>query len=879
MPPKRSLDEYRQKRDRTRTPEPFGETRRRGAGDAAHCFVVQQHAARRMHWDFRLEIDGVLVSWAVPRGPSVNPKEKRLAVQTEDHPLEYADFEGIIPPGNYGAGAVIVWDRGTYRSADGVPPAEGLANGKLDVELNGHKLRGRWVVVRTKRGGGKDWLLFRKAEGLAPGPEPVLAHPSSILSGLTVEELERREERTDELAARAKEAGAPRRPLKAGGLSPMLAETAEKPFSRAGWIFELKYDGIRALVAKEPPVSGLPSPASPAPGTVRVFSRTRRDITETFPEIAASAAHLPCTDFILDGEIVAVDGRGAGSFERLQQRLGLTNPAHVARAALEIPVLIYCFDLLAVAGHDLRGLPLITRKQLLRRLLPPQGIVRFADHIERDGAELFAEAAARHAEGVMAKRAASPYEDGRRSRNWLKFKAPHTADLAVVGYLPGKGARARLGALMLGWRAGGELVYAGNVGTGFDTPTLEALVRRLHASERTTAAFRHAPRAVGRNARFVEPQLVAEVRYTEVTSAGLLRQPVFLRLRDDKTIAECDEVPGGRWETGDGRRDQTENGTRRKTGQNRRASGVGLPSPVSRRVPAPDTRLRLTNLDKVFWPAEGYTKGDLLKYYEQVWPYLAPYLRDRPVVLTRYPDGIEGKSFFQKNAPEFIPDWVPTCRIEDTEYFVCNDLETLLYVINLGCIPLHVWSARRDALDHPDWAILDLDPKGAPFSHAVAIARHIHRLLTALGAPHFVKTSGQEGLHILLPLGASMTHDEAKTLAEVLARLVAAQMPSLATIARLPSARGGKVYVDFLQNGFGKTIAAPFSVRPRPGASVSMPLGWGEVNAGLDPARFSIATAPARVRRRGDPMRGVLEAAIDVHAVLAALSEQLGSIL
>jgi bifunctional non-homologous end joining protein LigD len=829
------------------------------AAEAARGFVVQQHAARRLHWDFRLEIEGVLVSWAVPRGPAVDPKEKRLAVQTEDHPLEYGSFEGIIPAGNYGAGAVIVWDCGTYQCVDGVAPAEGLAKGKLDLRLNGHKLRGRWALVRTKRGEGKEWLLFKKADEFPTSPEPVIAQPASVFSGLTVEELGDGHTKTAELVEMAQVAGAKRGTVKAP-FDPMKAQTADKAFSRDGWLFELKYDGVRALIARA------------GNGEIKIFFRSRRDGTPTFPDVAEAAKHLPCDSFVIDGEIIAVDGRGTGSFETLQQRLGQTNPSAVARAVLAVPVVFYGFDLPSVAGYDLRSLPLRVRKALLRHLLPPTGVLRFSDHIEGRGAELFEEVRERHLEGIVAKRADSTYQTGHRSRDWLKIKAPRTADLAIVGWMSGKGSRADLGSLMLAWVAeDGNLVYAGNAGSGLDAATVDRLLPILRQGQRDTPAFEAAPDLVPRGANFTKPQLVAEVRYTEVTSAGLLRHPVFLRQRPDKELADCDTLQGARgWGLGD------------RGGQGNSDSEVASeakridpnPQPLT---PNPLTQVRFTNLDKVFWPEDGYTKGDLLRYYEEVWPWIEPYLRNRPVVLTRYPDGIHGKSFFQKNAPEFVPDWVPTCRIEDTEYFVCDDLQALLYVINLGCIPLHAWSARRNSIEHPDWTILDLDPKGAPFSDVLRVAKHVHQILAPLDAPHFIKTSGQDGLHILIPLNASLTHEDAKTFAEVLARVVASELPDIATVARPLGDRGGKVYVDFLQNGFGKTIAGPLSARPRAGAPVSTPLDWTEVNGRLDPSRFSIRSVPKRLAKRGDPMREVLGSSIDVREVLAALTERMNA--
>lgn len=839
----RSLDRYRHKRDPGRTPEPFAAVQRpRSAG--AQRFVVQQHAARRLHWDLRLEIGGVLVSWAVPRGPSTDIKERRLAVQTEDHPLEYAGFEGLIPSGNYGAGAMIVWDAGRYRSVDGVAPADGLAAGKLDLELIGHKLRGRWALVRTKGEDGRQWLFFKKADAAAGGPEPVLTQPASVLSGLTVVELRDGVRRDAELAAQAAAAGAPRAALPANALKPMLATPAEKPFTRDGWLFELKYDGIRLLIDRR------------GGGAPRLLARSGRDVTATFPEIAAAASRLPADDFTIDGEVIALDERGTGSFERLQPRLGLTNAWDVERAAAAIPVQVFAFDLLGAAGHDLRALPLTTRKALLHRLVPAVGVIRYADHIETEGAAFFAAASEHDVEGIVAKRAASPYRSGARTPDWLKVKRPRTGLFPIVGFVPGKGSRLTLGALMLAWRRGDGLVHAGNVGSGLSDGIIAALLPALRAAERPTPAFAGGEEPLPRNAVFVEPQLYARVRYTEVTERGALRQPVLLGISEADDAEPAASLPAAEPEAPPAEVEPD------------------APAPTGARPePTPAARFVPSNTGKLFWPENGYTKGDLLAYYDAIWPAIAPYLRDRPVVLTRYPDGIAGKSFFQKHAPEFVPDWVPTVRVEDTEYFLCNEKEALLYVINLGCIPLHVWSARRQHIERPDWVIIDLDPKGAPRADVIAVARCLHQLLEPLGVPHFLKTSGQDGLHVMLPLGAQLTHDEAKTFAEVLARLVVAELPEIATVARALGSRGGKVYVDFLQNGSGKLIAAPYSVRPRAGAPVSTPLAWKELTARLDPARFTIKTVPPRVARLGDPLLPIFDAPVDIAGLLSALQE------
>jgi bifunctional non-homologous end joining protein LigD len=835
----RDLETYRRKRDPEQTPEPFGDEGAASGPQAGATarFVVQQHAARRLHWDLRLEIEGVLVSWAVPKGPTYDAKEKRLAVRTEDHPLEYAHFEGVIPAGNYGAGAMIVWDLGTYRSIDASTPAEGLEAGKLDLELRGQKLRGRFALVRTKRGAGNEWLLLRKGAPPEPGVEPVRDQPASVLSGLTVEELRASATRDAEVETALRAVKAPTRALDEDALRPMLASNGGEPFTRAGWLFELKYDGVRTLVVKQD-------------GAVRLVARAGGDRTHLYPEIARAAARIPLASFVLDGEIVALDARGRASFERIQRRFTQTDLREVARVEREVPVLYQAFDLLGALGRDLRGLPLAVRKEILARFVPALGIVRYTDHVETDGVKLFEIAAQHDLEGVIAKRADSKYESGRRAGAWQKWKVPRSAPFAIVGWTAGKGTRAHMGALLLGGVRDGEMVYAGSAGSGLDERTIASLLPRLEAARLAKPPCTGVPVPPPANARWTEPALVCRVRYTEVTSVGLLRQPVFLGLAPETSVAET------------------------------RAPGTPAAEPAAiarldRAAPAPEPELALSRLEKVFWPIEGYTKGDLLAYYEAVWPWLAPYLRERPVVLTRYPDGIEGKSFYQKNAPDFTPGWVARQRIDETDYFLCNDLRSLLYVINSGAIPLHVWSARRGDLDRPDWLILDLDPKGAPFDHVVQVARAIHTLLDELGAPHFAKTSGQDGLHVLLPLGGALDHEQTKSLGEVLARVVCGELPDVATVARPLAARGGKVYVDFLQNGRGKLIAAPLSVRPRAGAPVSMPLPWAKVTKRLDPARFTIRTAPALLAKEGDPFEGVLNEPVDVPALLRALSARL----
>ncbi|NNL64856.1 MAG: DNA ligase D [Myxococcales bacterium] len=839
----RDLKRYRQKRDPERTPEPFGDEARGRPipPGGARRFVVQQHAARSLHWDLRLEIEGVLVSFAVPRGPSLDPAERRLAVQTEDHPLEYAEFEGVIPAGNYGAGAMIVWDDGRYRSVDGVAPADGLAKGKLDLELSGHKLRGRFALVRTKgEPAGRSWLLLHKSRRTFAPPDVVEAAPESVLSGRTVAEVAAGADREAAVAEAIGDLDPPAWRGDAAELRPMLASNGEGPFSDPAWRFELKYDGVRLLASRE---------SRDAPVVLR--TRTGRDRTDVYPEVAAALTHLPVGAFVIDGEVVSLDETGRSSFERLQRRFAQTDPDAIARARVEAPAVFQVFDLLAVSGRDLRACALDDRKRILAAFAPRGGVVRFVDHVEGDGEALF-EAAREHGlEGVIAKRGDARYEAGRRSPRWLKLKVPRSATLAIVGWAEGQGSRRSLGSLALAWQRDGRLVYAGQVGSGLSEEGIARLLPQLEATRVGEPPCDGVSETARRRLHWVTPEWCCEVGYTEVTRTGQLRHPVFQGLREDVGLDDC-RAPADDFDR----------------------SALSEAAPARRK---PAGGLALSRLDKVFWPVEGYTKGDLLAYYERIWPWLAPYLRDRPLVLTRYPDGIEGKHFYQKNAPDFTPEWVQRASIEGTDYFICNELDTLRYVINSGAIALHVWHSRTVDLEHPDWVLLDLDPKQAPFGDVVRVARHLHKLLDACEAPHFVKTSGQDGLHVMLPLAGQLDHGEARQLAEALSRVVAAELPDRATLVRPLARRADKVYLDYLQNGRGKLVAAPFSVRPRPSAPVSTPLTWGQVTSRLDPVRWNLRTTPRRMKAHGDPMAGLLSAELDVERLLSHLGERMAN--
>jgi bifunctional non-homologous end joining protein LigD len=833
------LGRYRAKRVASATPEPMGSELATGPAATAG-FVVHEHRASRHHFDLRLEVAGVLMSWAIPHGPSMNPDDKRLAVKVENHPLEYVDFEAVIPPGNYGAGPMIVWDRGQFRPL--MDPEQALVDGELKFELHGYKLDGAFTLVRTGKGtrAANHWLLIKKRDAAAQAfsARALPLSPVSVLSGLTVDELVQRRERAQLLLTEAARLGpAIRGPLPK--VAPMLCGTAKAPFSSPDWLFELKYDGYRVL-------------ATGGDGRAELRYRSGQVATERFPEVAAALRALPCPGLVLDGELVVLDGRGHPDFALLQQRGQLTRHRDIARAARVTPVTLFSFDLLLAAGVDLRRAPLAARKRLLAQVVPPLGPIRYADHVETRGEDLLAHVVALGLEGIVAKKAASPYRSG-RSNDWLKLKTDPEVDLAICGYSVPRGSRAGLGALHLCILDGGCWRYAGKVGTGMTDRELVTLRKQLDEAPSWKPPF---PRPAGTTgSRFVEPHLVCQVRYRQWLASGSIRHPVFVRLRPDKEARECV--------------------------LHRAAAGADEPAPGLESPAVPTGRaLRLSNPKKVFWPGEGITKGDLVAYYRSIAPWMLPYLADRPVVMTRYPDGINGKWFYQKDAPAGLPPWLRTVALwsessqRDIHYVLIDDADGLAYLANLGTIPIHVWASRTHDLGRPDWTILDFDPKGAPGRDVVALALAAHQLCETLGLPNHAKTSGQTGLHVLIPLAGLCTHEQARQLAYLLALVIELRHPTIATTERNPGKRGGRVYLDWAQNAHGQLLVAPFSVRPVPGATVSMPLAWDEVTPTLDVGRYTMSTALARMEALGhDPVRPVLSEKPDLATAVERLSE------
>jgi len=752
-----SLDEYRRKRRPDKTPEPFSAG---GKGSKAPIFVVQRHDARRLHYDFRLERNGALASWAVPKGVPVEPGSRALAVHVEDHPLEYATFEGDIPKGQYGAGSVEVWDHGTYDLI------EEKRDGQLTVRLNGRRLVGDWTLVPAHLDGKEqNWLLIKRRDAGADAAAPHHEY------------------------------------------APMLATPADDVPHGDGWLFEVKFDGYRAISY----ISG---------GEARLVSRNGKDLTERFAEVARQVGHSIKTPYaVVDGEVARLDTTGRASFSELQRGTG--------------PLVYYVFDLLEADGLPLVDLPLTERRARLQKLLDRRNRTVLWSEDFADGAALLQAAAEQRLEGVIAKRLDSRYLEGRRTRDWLKVKVDREQEFVIAGYTRGSGRRAgTFGSLVLAVHEDdGTLRYVGNVGTGFDDKEIRKLLGLLAPLHRETPPFAAAPkmpRVRKGDVQWVEPRLVAEVRFGEWTHDGHLRHPAYLGLRDDRDAADVvAEVP------------------------------VAEVRPSTRVIRRGRRELSVSNLDKLFWPDEGITKGDLLDYYEAVAPVLVPHLRGRPFTMRRYPDGAYGKAFFQKDAPKHMPPWIktftaPVSRDRSVRFPVVDDDLALLWMVNMGCIDMNAWYSRVDKPDRPDFVLFDLDPTPeVPWAQTMEIALVLHDLLATLGLQSFPKTSGGKGFHILVPLDRRSTYADSRKFAEIVAGAIVRTYPKVATTEWSKARRRG-VLIDANQNGEGKTIASVYSVRPHPGAPVSTPLRWDEVGEQLDPRAFTMDVVLARVREQGD---------------------------
>lgn len=856
------LDDYRDKRDPARTNEPFSAERKRSAKPTLRGdFVVHLHAATRTHYDLRLEIGGRLKSFAVPKGPSLDPKEKRLAVNTEDHPLEYLDFEDVIPAGNYGAGPMIVWDTGRVIYLEG-SAEDGVARGKIDFQLDGHKLKGRFGLIHTgaraKPGSGDEnhWLLVKKVDAFSDAEGEITERrPKSVLSGLRVDELANAQERARALEQRAAELGAPIGEVETMTLSPMLCASTAVSLEDDTRLYELKIDGVRIVADRRG-------------DNVSLRYRKLRSAGAAYPEIARAVRALAAKRVVLDGEIVAFDDEGRPSFQLLGRRIHLTRPHDVKRAVSDVPVTYMVFDLLQLGERDLRKIPLVERKRLLAELIPGKGLIRVLDHIEDDARPLYAFCEERGLEGVVAKKKTSIYRPGpRRTDDWIKVKCVREADLVVVGWEESDKAR-KLRSLILAAYDDGALVLRGKAGSGLDDATIDMFLHRLAAIEvkkcpATGKVTQHGKR------HWVRPEIVVNVEFAGLSDSGTLRFPVYRGERVDVSPDEC------RLSSAAEKIDEV-------LSEPAAAAAHGTAEGLTRATQVA-VRAKLTNQDKIFWPDEGFTKGDLCNYYASVAESLLPILEGRPIVMVRYPDGIRGKSFYQWHVPTGTPPWLRSLEVREEgergkkakRVFLIDDIDGLLHIANLGCIPIHVLAAREGARETCDFLTIDFDIGEQPFRHAVTLALGLRELLGELGLSGFPKTSGQSGLHVLVPLGPGVSFDTAKVLTELCGRILWARHPDISTMERVKERRGDHVYIDTGQTGRSRTIVAPYSVRAYPGGLVSTPLFWDEVHMALDPNKLTMFSVPARLADLGDPMEGLLDARPDVPSVVAKLGELL----
>jgi bifunctional non-homologous end joining protein LigD len=842
-----SLDVYRQKRDFKKTPEPAGRVGRRAA--KALSFVIQKHAASHLHYDFRLELDGVLLSWAVPKGPSLDPRDKRLAMQTEDHPLAYGDFEGIIPPKQYGAGTVIVWDRGRWIPKE--DPRAGYRKGKLKFILEGEKLHGGWTLVRSHGGkyggreGARAWLLIKEKDDEArEGSQASIVErrPESVLTERTLEEVANEKSRvwhsTKSVAANmkagavaplksaARRAGArgnapdatipkgARRVAMPAQMTAQLATLVDEAPAGPGWLHEIKFDGYRMLCRIER-------------GQCQIWSRNGKEWTDAFPGIAKAAAKLPVRSAWIDGEIVMPGENGATSFQALQNALS---------ANAERSLVYFAFDLMYLDGFDLRRVPLIERKRLLQPRVADSVRLRYSNHFATDGKTMLEEACKLGLEGIISKREDAPYE-ATRSRSWLKTKCSKRQEMVIGGFTEGQGSRSGFGALLLGVHDEGKLRYAGKVGTGFDQAALKRIRKMLDQLRTDEPPFVDPPKgAEGRRATWVKPKLVAEIAFTEWTRDGTLRHPAFLGLRLDKpakdVVREKEEHVS----------DDPPAKAARSATSALQIAGVAISNP-----------------DRVLFPDLGMTKRELCEYYEAVAPLMLPHTKDRPLTLVRCPNGAEAKCFYQKHAKDTVPAWVDRIEVQDSDgpaqYMMANNVKSLVTLAQLGVIEMHPWASRKPKLEQPDRLIFDLDPDDAlPWDTVKAAALLIRSLLDDLGLKSFLKTTGGKGLHVVVPIAATMDWDTAKSFTRDAANVLVRTFPDRYTTTVAKSARPGKILIDYLRNAHGATAIGAYAVRARKHAPIAAPVDWSALDEDI---RFDFfnARSLATLLERKDPWK------------------------
>lgn len=837
-----SLARYNQKRNFDATAEPEGELRK---SDSHLIFVVQKHAASHLHYDFRLEMGGALKSWAIPKGPSLDPSIKRLAMLVEDHPYSYKDFEGSIPEGNYGAGNVIVWDNGIYEPAGDI--YKGTAESKLKADfhkghlsfvMKGKKLKGEFALVKLRGKQENAWLLIKKEDKYATSDD-ILKKNKSVISKATLEDMEKKSAKQSGAGEKKKPVKKPIEPesiAEAEFIKPMLTKLTEKPFDNSDWIFENKYDGYRAIAVINPDEAEL-------------FSRNRISFDSDFKPIAETLKKIKHTA-VLDGEIVVENTSGRSKFQLLQNYL------KTGKGVLKY----YVFDLLSLDGSDTTNLSLLERKELLALLLKKQTLpnIFYSEHTVGMGTELWNDAVKNKTEGIIAKKAQSTYETGQRSSNWLKIKISQQEEAIIVGITAPKKSRNYFGALLLGQYEGKELRYIGKCGSGFTEETLKELYAAFQPYLTNVLPLSEKP-ALADKIYWMKPHFVAQIKFTEWTQDKHLRHPVFLGLRKDK---EAKEVM---FEL----KSKNVMKESKSTTENEYDLKIGK------------TTIHLTNQHKIYFPKDGITKGDIVNYYKEAADLILPYLKNRPQSMNRFPNGIAAPSFYQKDIDVHkTPSWLQTESIfsesnnADIDYLICNDKATLLYMANLGCIEMNPWNSTLKKIDNPDWVVIDIDPDKQDFAEVVRTALTVKEVLDELETDCYCKTSGATGLHVYIPLAAKYNYDTVKIFAELISREVHARLPETTSLERSIKKRSHKIYIDYLQNRKGQTLAAPYSVRPKPGATVSTPLEWSEVNPKLSPSQFTIKNVMQRFDKKGDLWKPVLGKGANIAAILKKIENK-----
>ncbi len=884
------LTTYKKKRSFNKTPEPAGG---KALGDEL-VFVVQKHDASRLHYDFRLEMKGVLKSWAVPKGPSADPSVKRLAMMVEDHPYDYRNFEGIIPKGQYGGGTVIVWDEGTYEPADKefddkkkmeTYLLSQLHKGKLHVNLQGEKLKGEYALIKSSYKGENSWLLMKIKDKYARTTD-ITKKDKSVLSGKTIKQIEKdsdkvwqsnRQAKNDRKVAPAKKKSvslkkkAPAKTLLRkqkfpANISPMLATLIDKPFDEEDWVYEIKWDGYRAIAYLNK-------------GKVQITSRNNKSFTERFYPIRQALEELKI-DAVLDGEIIVAGEEGVSNFGHLQNW----------RSEADGELKFYVFDLLWLDGYPLMDLPLTERRKKLKEVIPEHPVIHISEIFESTGTEFFEVARKMNLEGIMAKKADSLYTPGIRTKEWLKIKVSKRHEVVIGGYTRNEGTSKNFSSLLVGVYDGSKLRYTGKIGTGFSDKLQKEMMQKFKKLETDKNPFdiepdinkpsRFRPNPSKATVTWLKPSLVCEVSYTEITSDGVMRHPSFEGMRDDKKAKDVKEEQPKSAKTIVKEADSVLH----KQKIIRSSAGKELktlvnPAEKQQVKKIAGRELKFTNLHKIYWPKEKITKGDMINYYYQVAPYMLAYLKDRPQSLNRHPNGIKGESFYQKNIAGKFPSWIKTHDYENTtkagskKFFVCADEAHLLYMANLGCIEMNPWHSRVSSPDNPDWCVIDLDPDTNPFNQVIEAANVIHQVLSSVGVDCFPKTSGSTGIHIYIPLGAKYDYEQSKTLAHLVVSLAHREMEKFTSLERSPAKRKGKIYLDYLQNRSIQTIAAPYSLRPKPGATVSMPLSWDEVKPGLKISDFTIYNAAAMIKERDPLFRPVLGKGINIQGVIKKMEQ------